>query len=219
MDPADPGKYSLSSRQTARRLIDSRQPEQRELDARARAVAVACSALNRELSRWVGADGCHAVFMRAITQARPESAALDKIQLRPGTDPYVDGVEESIRSYGDLAAADALQSVLVNVIELLGRLVGDSMATKLIERSIAPPPHSDAKFNDRREQHVKDDTRAVIRRLRSGGQGLGTGLGGGLPGESFKLIAGGPGSGKRILAHRILFGNATSWRPCLCFPG
>jgi hypothetical protein len=146
-----PGKHSLSSRETARRLIDTRRPEQKQPDSRARAVAVACDALNRELSRWVGPEGCHAVFLRAIAQARTESPGLDKIQLRQGADPYVDGVEESIRSYGDAATADALQSVLVNVIELLGRLVGDSMATKLIELSIAPPPHGDAKSNDRRE--------------------------------------------------------------------
>jgi hypothetical protein len=73
------------------------------------------------------------------------------IQLRPGADPYVEGVEESIRSHGDAATADALEAVIVHVIELLGRLVGDSMAAKLIERSIAAPPHGDATSNDRRE--------------------------------------------------------------------
>jgi len=151
VEPADPGKQGLSSRQTARRLIDSRQPEQKEPDGRARAVAGACNALNRELSRWVGRDGSHALFMRAVAQARTESAALDRIYLRPGADPYVEGVEESIRAYGDAETADSLESVLVKVIELLERLVGDSMATKLIERSIAPSPHSDAMSNDRRE--------------------------------------------------------------------
>lgn len=150
MGVADAGKHSLSTRETARHLIDSRRAEQSEPNGRARTVAFACDALNRELSRWVGPDGCHALFKRSITQAKTESGALDKIQLRPGTDPYVEGVEESIRSHGDAAAAAALESVLVNVIELLGRLVGDSMATKLIERSIAPP-HSDATSNDRRE--------------------------------------------------------------------
>jgi hypothetical protein len=151
MGVADAGKHSLSTRETARRLIDSRRAEQSEPNGRARTVAIVCDALNRELSRWVGPDGCHAVFTRAIAQARTESAALDKIQLRPGADPYVDGVEESIRSHGDAATADALESLLVNVIELLGRLVGDSMATKLIERSIAPASHGDATSNDRRE--------------------------------------------------------------------
>jgi len=151
MGLAEPGRHNLSIRETARRLIDSRRTEQSEPSGRARTVALACDALNRELSRWVGPDGCHALFKRSITQARTESGALDKIQLRPGADPYVEGVEESIRSHGDAAAAAALETVLVNVIELLGRLVGESMATKLIERSIASAPHDDATSDDRRE--------------------------------------------------------------------
>src|SRR5690242_18225175 len=87
----------------------------------------------------------------AFAQARTESAALDKIYFRPGADPYVEGVEESILAYGDAETADPLESVLVKVIELLERLVGDSMATKLIERSIASAQHSDAKSNERPE--------------------------------------------------------------------
>jgi len=143
--------FHLSSRQIARRLIESRRPEQTEPDGPARTVSVACSALNRELSRWVGPDGSHALFMRAVAQTRTESAALDKIYFRQRADSYVEGVEESIRAYGDAETADTLESVLVKVIELLERLVGDSMATKLIERSIASPPHSDAKSNERPE--------------------------------------------------------------------
>lgn len=42
-------------------------------------------------------------------------------------------------------------------------------------------------------------------------------LGGGLPEYSFNLIAGGPGSGKTILAHQIMFANATAERPALYF--
>jgi circadian clock protein KaiC len=47
--------------------------------------------------------------------------------------------------------------------------------------------------------------------------GLDTVLGGGLPEFSFNLIAGGPGSGKTILAHQIMFANATVERPALYF--
>jgi circadian clock protein KaiC len=42
-------------------------------------------------------------------------------------------------------------------------------------------------------------------------------VGGGLPEFSFNLIAGGPGSGKTILAHQIMFANATVERPALYF--
>ena len=59
--------------------------------------------------------------------------------------------------------------------------------------------------------------RGLIRSVPSGVSGLDTVLGGGLPEYSFNLIAGGPGSGKTILAHQIIFANATNERPALYF--
>jgi len=64
---------------------------------------------------------------------------------------------------------------------------------------------------------VSGDERAVIRSLRSGVPGLDSVLGGGLPEYSFNLVAGGPGSGKTILAHQIMFANATNERPAIYF--
>jgi len=64
---------------------------------------------------------------------------------------------------------------------------------------------------------VNGEERAVIRSFPSGVTGLDTVLGGGLPEYSFNLIAGGPGSGKTILAHQMMFANATVERPALYF--
>jgi circadian clock protein KaiC len=64
---------------------------------------------------------------------------------------------------------------------------------------------------------VKEEERTSIRSLPTGVPGLDTVLGGGLPEFSFNLIAGGPGSGKTILAHQIMFANATVERPALYF--
>lgn len=64
---------------------------------------------------------------------------------------------------------------------------------------------------------MNQEERAEIRSLPSGVQGLDTVLGGGLPEYSFNLIAGGPGSGKTILAHQVMFANATVERPSLYF--
>lgn len=152
MSPVPSGNDSLSARQIARRLINSGQPQRTGSDRDAHAAATACDALCRGLSRWVGPDGCHALFTRALAEARTESEALDKIQLRPGENPYVGGVEETIEARGDPSTADALESILVHLIELLGRMIGDDMATTLIERSIASPERADAASNDRREE-------------------------------------------------------------------
>jgi circadian clock protein KaiC len=64
---------------------------------------------------------------------------------------------------------------------------------------------------------VKRDDRTAIRSLPSGVPGLDIVLGGGLPEYSFNLIAGGPGSGKTILAHQVMFANASVERPALYF--
>jgi circadian clock protein KaiC len=64
---------------------------------------------------------------------------------------------------------------------------------------------------------VKEEDRSAIKSLPSGVPGLDTVLGGGLPEYSFNLIAGGPGSGKTILAHQVMFANATVERPSLYF--
>jgi hypothetical protein len=142
MNTADDSKDSPSrddpaARKTARRLINARRSEGAGRDSAARAAAAACDHLYRELSRWVGPDGCHALFTRALAEARIEHPGLQEIQLRARSEPYVDGVAETIMARGDPATADALESVVVRLIELLGRLIGDDMATKLIERTLA----------------------------------------------------------------------------------
>src|SRR6476660_6282460 len=64
---------------------------------------------------------------------------------------------------------------------------------------------------------MKEQVQAQIRSLPSGVPGFDTVLGGGVPEFSFNLVAGGPGSGKTILAHQILFANASVERPALYF--
>ena len=157
MNTADEGKNSLSrgqqqARQIARRLLSSRRSERAEGQTGARAAAAACDDLYRELSRWVGTDGCHALFTRALAQARIEYPALGQIQLRARSEPYIDGVAEAIMAHGDLATAEALESMLVRLVELLGRLIGDDMAVKLIERSLAASERGDATSDGRREE-------------------------------------------------------------------
>ena len=157
MSTADQGKDTLSGdqpavRQIAHRLINSRRSERAGGETAARAAAAACDHLYRALSRWVGPDGCHALFTRALAQARTEYPALGQIHLRARSEPYIEGVAETIMAQGDAATAEALESMLVRVVELLGRLIGDDMAVKLIERSLAASERGDATSDDRWEE-------------------------------------------------------------------
>jgi hypothetical protein len=157
MNTTEPGKDRLSrdqpaAREIAHRLINRGRTERPGGDSAARAAASACDHLYRELSQWVGPDGCHALFTRALAQARTEYPALEKIQLRARSDPYVDGVAETIMAHGDAATAEALESMLIRLIELLGRLIGDDMAMKLIQRSLAASERGDSTSDVRREE-------------------------------------------------------------------
>jgi hypothetical protein len=140
------------ARQIAQRLINGHRSERTGGDTAARAAAAASDHLYRELSRWVGPDGCHALFTRARVDARVEYPALEQIQLRARSEPYIDGVAETIMAHGDAATAEALESMLVRLVELLGRLIGDDMALKLIERSLPASQEGDAASDARREE-------------------------------------------------------------------
>ncbi|MBA3655972.1 MAG: hypothetical protein H0W69_01315 [Gemmatimonadaceae bacterium] len=138
-----------ASEKTARELIDSEQVAGDGDLARATAACNAAEKLYAALSRWIGRDGCHALFVRAQTQAADQHPALEVLQLRVREEPYVSCVEESIKGFGDSATAAAIEAMLAATISLLGRLVGDDMASNLIERSI---PHDEREKNgsDRR---------------------------------------------------------------------
>ena len=132
-----------------RRLISSRPANQKRGDTPARAVAEACDSLYTELSRWVGHDGCHALFSRALAETRPQYPALEKIQLRPRSELYIEGLADSIMARGDPETAEALESMLTRLVELLGRLIGDDMAGKLIDRTFG---NSRQSSDDTREE-------------------------------------------------------------------
>ena len=55
-------------------------------------------------------------------------------------------------AHGDPATAEALESLLVRLVELLGRLIGDDMAMKLIERSLAASERGSGTSDGRREE-------------------------------------------------------------------
>lgn len=75
---------------------------------------------------------------------------MEHIQLRPGSTPYVDGVAEATLAHGDVATTEALEWILVRLIELLGRLIGDDMAATLIQRSLVPSERRNTTSDSRR---------------------------------------------------------------------
>lgn len=119
-----------------KRLVDREIVSSGEAPNAALATALVAENLCRALSRWIGIDGCHALFRRARADALTDHPALAKLELRAREESYLGNVAACIEESGDTATANGLEAMLGGTIELLGRLIGHDLATNLIERSL-----------------------------------------------------------------------------------
>lgn len=118
----------------ARRLIAREASESDLANNPAAAAQGACERVYRGLSLWLGGNGANALFMRALAQARSAHPAVREISLHAKAE-RLDGVTETIQTHGANAAAAGLEAVLTGVLELLGRLLGADIATRLVEQT------------------------------------------------------------------------------------
>ena len=139
----------MNSRQLAERLIARNRSESDPASSVSSVAALAAEDLFVALSRWVGADGCHALFTRAQTDELVAHPSLSSLQLRPRTQPHLDGVSATAIKYGEAETALAIQAAVVATIELLGRLIGAEMAANLIERTLPGPSYDGEHENNR----------------------------------------------------------------------
>jgi hypothetical protein len=123
---------SAAATEVARRLWqravgDSKTPED---------VAVAathmCAGLRVGLSRWVGAMGYRALIDRALLLARAEHPALGSLSCH-GEDGA--GDTAAVRAHSAAEVATGMVALVAALVELLGRIVGEEMAVRLVEQS------------------------------------------------------------------------------------
>lgn len=141
-----------SSRLLAHRLIERARVEGQATPDSGLLAAATLDRLYLDLAQWVGFDGCHTLFSRALTEARSQYPVLRTIQLHPRSLPYLEGIAETIEKNGARKTSEALESMLVMLIELLNRLIGENMATILIERDLGPSGDDEASGNDQRAE-------------------------------------------------------------------
>jgi hypothetical protein len=71
-----------------------------------------------------------------VAQARSDHPALDGVEIRSAAEPRFEGLAESIGRHGADALTEGMVAILMTFIELLGRLIGEDMALKLIDQSM-----------------------------------------------------------------------------------
>jgi hypothetical protein len=91
-----------------------------------------CTELYTGLSRWIGTMGYRILFDRALALARAEHPALAGVACLGGDQPVITDIQLSPGAAEVAAGMVALVAILV---ELLGRIVGEEMAVRLVEQT------------------------------------------------------------------------------------
>jgi hypothetical protein len=126
-------RSDAAARALARRLIARAAEVNHGAVSAPVAIQAACERTYRELSRWVGPAGSHALLTRSLAEAQLQHSFLKDIRVGELSRPGMEGVTEIIAAHGDSAVSKALEAVLQTLLELLGRLIGDDMAARLVE--------------------------------------------------------------------------------------
>ena len=105
--------------------------------------------MSENLSRWVGIEGSNALVARALARARADHPALSNVRYTSQSAVCLDGLAESARLHGAGAATDGVVAILTALIDLLGRLIGEDLAMRLVEQSVPAVTPDDARATER----------------------------------------------------------------------
>ena len=92
-------------------------------------------ALAAELSRWFGPYAYHALLMRALARARVDHPVLAAVRVRAQLEPDLDGLADGARTHGADAMTEGVVTVLTTLVQLLGRVIGEDMAVRLVDQA------------------------------------------------------------------------------------
>ena len=88
--------------------------------------------VSTNLVRWLGPDGTHALFARALVLAQRESPALGTVPPPIRSALLLDTVAANVGPHDTDAVREATAMILAALIELLGRLIGNDLALRLV---------------------------------------------------------------------------------------
>ena len=132
MTPRSPAASDAARRLWERTAGDATAPENL-----AAAADRMCTELSAGLGRWIGAQGYHALVDRALALTRAEHPALGGIACVGGDGP---AAAAAVGAHGAGKVTAGLVALVAAVIELLGRIIGDEMAVRLVEQIAVPSP-------------------------------------------------------------------------------
>ena len=91
-----------------------------------------CARLRAVLTRWIGSEGYRALVDRALEQARAEHPAIAGLQCQAGD---LEGIAASVGVHSAAEVREGILELVARLIDLLSRLIGEEMATRLVEQA------------------------------------------------------------------------------------
>ena len=96
-----------------------------------------CVRVSETLADTMGEAGCNALLARALARAEVAHPALRQVRLSDDGGVHLDGVVASVEAHGAVAATAAVEALLVALVDVLVRLIGEDMTVRLIEPDAA----------------------------------------------------------------------------------
>jgi hypothetical protein len=132
---------SSASVQIARRLLAREAPPGRKAEPKAIGAALerTCVRVSANLRDAMGDDGWAALFARALARTERDHPALQSIRRVDNGGIQLDGVVASIETHGAGPVTAGIEALLAALIDVLGRLIGEDMAIRLVDGDHGTP--------------------------------------------------------------------------------
>ena len=114
------------------------------LEEVAAAATRTCTQLQAGLARWVGTEGYRALIDRALLLARAEHPALGSLSCHGGDQPLTTA---AVRAHSAAEVTAGIVALVVTLIDLLSRIVGEEMAVELVNQAVTRAPVARASSN------------------------------------------------------------------------
>jgi hypothetical protein len=131
---------SAISLQIARRLLASEATpgSGRKPTIDAATLQRAVQRVSENLRDVMGEDGSSALLARALSQTERAHPALQSIRRLNGGSIHLDGVIAGVEAHDVAELTAAVEALLAALIDILGRLIGEDMAIRLIDSDPVP---------------------------------------------------------------------------------
>lgn len=127
---------SPTSLQVARRVLARESATRSKAEPKAVGAALqrTCLRVSENLRDVMGEDGSNALLARALARTEGDHPALKNAYHRQHGGIQLDGVVASVEAHGVAAVTAAIEALLAALVDILGRLIGEDMAIRLIDQ-------------------------------------------------------------------------------------